>query len=271
MDTILDRLWRPMRLLVNTLTCLFLVGPMVIIIIISFSSARYLTFPPPGFSLEWYVRLFGDPRWGAAFVTSVKVMIPSGLVATALGVAAAFGLSRSKSFALRFFSSLILAPLMVPGIVAAAGIYMIFRPLQLSGTVTGLVLAHIVLTIPFVVATVLPALRLLDPQQLPAAYTLGATPRVAFVRVILPQIAPAVISALLFSMIVSFDELVVSLFLSSASLQTVTVRMYSDLMGSIDPTISAIGTLIFLFSLAVLLVNELIVAAKRPKSTAIAR
>lgn len=260
---VLDRAWKPLRWTVNALTCLFLVGPMVIVVLISFSSARYLTFPPPSFSLQWYAQLFGDPRWGAAFWTSLTIMVPTGFIATAVGVAAAFGLNRTRSITLKALTAVVMAPLVVPGIVAAAGIYMIFRPLQLAGTIPGFVLAHVTLTMPFVVATVLPALKLMDNRQLPAAYTLGARPAVAFFRVVLPQIVPAVVSALLFAMIISFDELIVSLFLSSPALQTVTVRMYSDLMGSIDPTISAIGTLIFGFALLVLFFNELVVAAKR--------
>jgi putative spermidine/putrescine transport system permease protein len=251
-------LWGAARASFNVLLCIFLLGPLVVVVIVSFSSARYLTFPPPGLSFQWYEKLFGDPNWAASFWASVKIMVPTGILSTIIGTAAAFGLHRSRSGLGRLVAGVVMAPLVVPGIVAAAGIYGVFRIWHLNGTVTGLVLAHTTLTVPFVVATVLPAIKMLDQRLVLAAYTLGASPAVAFRRIVLPLIGPAVVSGLLFAMIISFDELIVSLFLSTPHLQPVTVRMYSDVMGSVDPTISAIGTLIFVLSLAVLLIDNLL-------------
>jgi putative spermidine/putrescine transport system permease protein len=128
-----------------------------------------------------------------------------------------------------------------------------YRIWNLNGTLTGFILAHTVLTVPYVVSTVLASLQMVDEQYEKAALTLGASPWVAFRRIVLPLILPGMLSGLLFAMVISFDELVVSLFIGSPTFRPVTVQMWSDVLGDIDPTIAAIGTLLFLFSLLVLL------------------
>jgi putative spermidine/putrescine transport system permease protein len=141
----------------------------------------------------------------------------------------------------------------VPVIITAAAMFGVFRGFGLYGTLAGLIIAHTVLTIPYVVTTVLGSLHMVDEQLENAALTLGATRWSAFWRVVFPLILPAVLSGFLFAMIISFDELVVSMFISSPTLRPVTVQMWSDIRGDVDPTISAIGTVLFLFSLLALL------------------
>ncbi len=151
-----------------------------------------------------------------------------------------------------------MAPVVVPVIITAAAMFGIFRGFGLYGTLSGLVLAHTVLTIPYVVTTVLASLHMVDEQLENAALTLGATRWSAFWRVVFPLILPAVLSGFLFAVVISFDELVVSLFISSPTLRPVTVQMWSDIRGDVDPTISAIGTVLFVFSLVVLLAESLL-------------
>jgi putative spermidine/putrescine transport system permease protein len=250
--------WTIVRIAVCALIVVYLIAPMIIVLIISVSSAPFLTFPPPGFSLQWYRKLFSDPDWLDSLITSVQIMLPTGIIATAFGTAAAFGIARGRFPGAAIISSVLMAPLVVPVIITAAALYGLFGGLGLNGTLGGFILAHTVLTIPYVAATVLAALRVLDEQLEKAALTLGATYWSAFWRVVFPLILPAILSGFLFAMIISFDELVVSLFISSPILRPVTVKMWSDIRGDVNPTISAIGSLIFLFSLVVLLAESLL-------------
>ncbi len=246
-------LWRWLRIIVSTLLVIFLIAPMVIVVIISFSSAPFLMFPPPGFSLQWYHKLFADPAWVDSLTASVEIVVPTGVLAMVLGTAAALGLSRSNIPGKKLIMGLLMAPIVVPVIIIAAAIFGAFRFWNLNGTLTGFILAHTMLTVPYVVSTVLASLQMVDEQYEKAALTLGASPWVAFRRVIFPLILPGVLSGLLFAMVISFDELIVSLFIGSPTFRPVTVQMWSDVMGDINPTIAAIGTLLFLFSLLVLL------------------
>jgi putative spermidine/putrescine transport system permease protein len=246
-------LWRWLRIVVSTLLVIFLIAPMVIVVIISFSSAPFLMFPPPGFSLQWYHKLFADPAWVDSLTASVEIVVPTGILAMILGTAAALGLSRSNIPGKKLIMGLLMAPIVVPVIIIAAAIFGAFRFWSLNGTLTGFILAHTMLTVPYVVSTVLASLQMVDEQYEKAALTLGASPWVAFRRIIFPLILPGVLSGLLFAMVISFDELIVSLFIGSPTFRPVTVQMWSDVMGDINPTIAAIGTLLFLFSLLVLL------------------
>jgi putative spermidine/putrescine transport system permease protein len=245
--------WSLARQAVSALAVIYLVAPLIIVLIISFSSAPFLTFPPPGFSLQWYHNLFNNPAWSGSLITSVKILVPAALIATITGTAAAYGLVRSSFPGKTAVAALLMAPLVVPVIVTAVGIFGFFRTLGLFGTLSGLIVAHAVLTVPYVVATVSGTLIMVDKRLEQAALTLGASPWKTFRRVTLPLILPAVLSGLVFAMVVSFDELVVSLFISTPAVRPVTVEMWSNVRGAVDPTIAAVATVLFTVSLAALL------------------
>jgi putative spermidine/putrescine transport system permease protein len=245
--------WSLARQAVSALAVIYLVAPLIIVLIISFSSAPFLTFPPPGFSLQWYHNLFNNPAWSGSLMTSVKILVPAALIATITGTAAAYGLVRSSFPGKTAVAALLMAPLVVPVIVTAVGIFGFFRTLGLFGTLSGLIVAHAVLTVPYVVATVSGTLIMVDKRLEQAALTLGASPWKTFRRVTLPLILPAVLSGLVFAMVVSFDELVVSLFISTPAVRPVTVEMWSNVRGAVDPTIAAVATVLFTVSLAALL------------------
>jgi putative spermidine/putrescine transport system permease protein len=245
--------WSLARQAVSALAVIYLVAPLIIVLIISFSSAPFLTFPPPGFSLQWYHNLFNNPAWSGSLMTSVKILVPAALIATITGTAAAYGLVRSSFPGKTAVAALLMAPLVVPVIVTAVGIFGFFRTLGLFGTLSGLIVAHAVLTVPYVVATVSGTLIMVDKRLEQAALTLGTSPWNTFRRVTLPLILPAVLSGLVFAMVVSFDELVVSLFISTPAVRPVTVEMWSNVRGAVDPTIAAVATVLFTVSLAALL------------------
>ncbi len=244
--------WRALRTAVCTLVGLYILAPLVIVVIISFSAAEFLKFPPPGLSWRWYDNLFSDPDWLAAISVSLKVMIPAACLSTMLGTAASYGLIRGRVPGGSLVMGVLMLPIIVPGILTAAALFGVYSGLGLNGTLTGLIAGHTVLTLPYVVATVGATLRTLDARLEDAAATMGAPPWYAFRRVTLPLLAPAVLSGLLFAMVTSFDELIVSLFISTARVRPVAVQMWSNIRGDFDPTIAAIATLCFLFAFAAL-------------------
>jgi putative spermidine/putrescine transport system permease protein len=253
-----ERLWPSLRAAICLGIIIFLIAPMAIVVMVSFSSAPFLAFPPPGLSLQWYRKLSSSSVWFEAIATSTTIMLPSALIATAAGTAAAVGLARGRFPGGVLVASLIMAPMVVPVIITAAAMLGAFRAWGLQGTRLGLILAHTTLAIPYVVFTVLAAIRLVDDQLENAALTLGATRWRAFWRVTFPLILPAVLSGMLFAMVISFDELVVSIFLSSPTVRPVTVQMWSDVRGDVDPTIAAIGALLLAFSVGALLLETML-------------
>jgi putative spermidine/putrescine transport system permease protein len=247
--------WRAVRATLCVLVAIFLLAPLVVVVIISFSSAPFLQFPPPGLSLRWYAVLFSTPAWTNALLVSFEMLVPSSLLATAMGTAAAYALVRGRIPGATFITACLMLPLIVPGMITAAALFGIYRGMGLNGTLTGLIIGHTVLNLPYVVATVSSALRVQDARLEQAASTLGAPPWATFRRITLPLVMPAVLSSLLVAMILSFDELIVSLFVSSARVRPVAVQMWSNLMGDFDPTIAAIASVCFLFALLVLVVD----------------
>ena len=248
-----DRVTAVLRGLTIGLLMVYMLAPMVVVVVISFSSAPFLHFPPPGFSLQWYRHLFDSEAWTSSLLVSLEVMLPTAVLATVLGSAAAVGLARSHFPGTAVIGAVLMAPIVVPVIIIAAAVYTLFRVWGMNGTLHGLILAHTMLTTPYVVATVRGAMETVDRNLEQAALTLGATPWRSFWRVTFPLILPGVLSGLLFAMVVSFDELIVSMFISTPEVRPVTVQMWSDVRGAVDPTISAIATLLLAFSFIVLL------------------
>jgi len=249
------RPWRLIRAVLCCIVAVWLLAPLVVVVVISFSSAPFLQFPPPGFSMRWYDQLFSTPAWTNSLLVSVEIMVPAAFFATVLGTAASYALVRGRVPGANLIMACLMLPLIVPGMITAAALFGVYRGLGLNGTLTGLIIGHTVLCLPYVVATVTSALRVQDERLEQAAATLGASPWSAFRHVTLPLILPAVLSSLLVAMILTFDELIVSLFVSSARVRPVAVQMWSNLLGDFDPTISAIASVCFLLALLVLLAD----------------
>jgi putative spermidine/putrescine transport system permease protein len=249
------RAWRLARAILCLVVAVWLLAPLVVVVVISFSSAPFLQFPPPGFSLRWYDQLFTTPAWTNSLLVSVEIMVPAASLATVLGTAASYALVRGRVPGARLIMAGLMLPIIVPGMITAAALFGVYRGLGLNGTLTGLIIGHTVLCLPYVVATVSSALSVQDARLEQAASTLGAPPWATFRHVTLPLILPAVLSSLLLAMILTFDELIVSLFVSSARVRPVAVQMWSNLLGDFDPTIAAIASVCFLLALLVLLAD----------------
>jgi putative spermidine/putrescine transport system permease protein len=231
---------------------LFLALPIVIVVLLSFSSASYLTFPPPAFGIRWYSAYFGSRDWLASTWLSLSVAGAVVILSTTLGTLGALGLARLRGTAQAAVAALVAAPLIVPGIIAAIGIYYAFSRYRLVGTPVGLVLAHTCLAMPFVVTSVSASLAGFDRRLEQASLSLGATPWGTFRQVTLPLIRPGVLVGALFAFISSFDELIVALFLSGSGAVTLPRRMWDDLRFDIDPTIAAVSTLTIVLTAALL-------------------
>jgi putative spermidine/putrescine transport system permease protein len=226
----------------------FLIAPILAIIPLSFNSGSYFSYPLQGFSLRWYQQALTSADWQRALLNSLGIGTASTLIATCLGTLAALGLSRTQ-FPLRsLIMPIIISPMIVPIVVVAAGFYLIFAPLGLVNSYPGVVLAHAALGTPFVVITVTASLLSFDQSLLRAASGLGAKPWVAFRRVTLPLIAPAVATGSVFAFATSFDEVIVILFIGGPDQTTVPRQMWSGIRDSIDPSILAVATMLIVFA-----------------------
>ncbi len=237
------RLWLG---LVCVAVALWLVAPMFVVVPMSWNENKSLAFPPKGFSGQWYANFVSNPEWTGSFLNSLKVATLVAVAATVVGTLAAFGLDRMRSRARGALRLLLLTPLVVPGVVLGIGIYAVFLETRLVGTLPGFVLAHTVLAVPFVLVAVGASLEMFDKRLELAAASLGAGRWTIFRTVTLPLIAPGVLSGLLFAFATSFDEIIVSLFITSPYLKTLPVQIFSSITRDADPTVAAVGTILLL-------------------------
>jgi putative spermidine/putrescine transport system permease protein len=244
--------WKWIFYLLCAVIFMFLVLPIFVIIPISFSSARFLQFPPQGFSLQWYVEYFTGRNWTYATLRSFQVGALAMITATVLGTLASLAIVRGDFKGKRLVYGIILSPLIIPVIITSVALYYFFAKLHLVGTLWSLVLAHTVLAIPFVVVNVTATLQGFDITLERAALSLGANRFVTFMRVTLPLIWPGIMSGALFAFITSFDEVVVAMFLTGSK-PTLPKQMWDGIRISINPTISAVASLLIVFSIFLLL------------------
>ena len=240
------------------LVLLFLIGPLLIIVPISFSSAQYLTFPPPGLSAQWYERFLGRPEWLSSLYLSLRVAVVSTILTTVLGVLTSLALVRGRFRGKGIVYGIILSPMIVPTIITAIAVYFLFSRLDMIGSPLAMSLGHTIVALPLVVIIVSATLQGFDIRLEQAAIGLGASPLRAFLQVTLPLIAPGVVTAALFAFLTSFDELLIPLLLSGTTTQTLPVRMWNSVLMQIEPTIAAVSTFLIGVAIVVLLAANLI-------------
>ncbi|WFU11908.1 ABC transporter permease subunit (plasmid) [Rhizobium sp. CB3090] len=226
------------------LVVMFLLAPLAIIYVLSFSSSPFLIFPPPGFSLQWYEKFLTDPDWRSALFQSFKLGTIVASLALVTGTMASFALVRAKLPWKRVIFLLVLAPLMLPLILLALGLYLSMAKLGLLGSFPGLIIGHLLVCAPYTVVVLVPALRGLDRNIEHAASTLGAPPYLVVRKITLPLLLPAFIAAWLMAFLQSFDELLITLFLLGRQTQTLPIKMWSDIRIQLDPTLSAASSVI---------------------------
>ncbi|UPJ64069.1 ABC transporter permease subunit [Bradyrhizobium sp. 191] len=240
-----------------------LILPIIVVMIISFSSASYLTFPPPGFSLRWYEQFFSDSNWMRAFWTSLVVAAMSAGIAIVLGASAALGIVRSSIRGKSAIMLLLVSPIIVPPVVLGLSLYSLFLRFDLVGSVFGLAAAHAIGGLPIVVVILSASLQGVDARLEQAAAVHGASSLTVFRLVTLPAIMPGLAAATFFAFLHSFDELVLTLFLSSAELKTLPLMLWGDINYRLNPVLAVVSTLEVLLVVAGLVLARPVLATSR--------
>ena len=253
-STHLGRLW---LYIVAIAALAFLILPTLLIVPMSFTATSVLRFPPENWSMRWYRAWLADPGWRDATVISFQAATLTTAVATPLGIAAAYATRAVGGRAAHALAVMLTLPMLMPAILIGIGLYLIYVPLGFNNTLTGLVLAHISLTIPYVYVIMLTRLRDFDFRQEQAARSLGCTRLRAFLSVTLPQVRASAIAAALLAFIFSFDEGVVAYFIATGSGSTLPRRMFLALQFGIDPTIAAISSGLILLTIVVAITTQL--------------
>ena len=222
----------------------FLLFPVIVVVAISFSSATYLNFPPPGFSLQWYQKLLNDPEWLSAFWVTIRVGVLASLLATLVGVPAAFALVRHAIPGKSLLNAIILSALVTPPIVSAIGVFIMYVPLGLVNSPIGLACAHAVAGIPFVVINTAASLRSADQDLERAAIIHGASPLAAVVRITLPIVSPGIVVGFILSFVHSAHELLIASFVLGGVGKPISVKMWSQVQSTTDPSVTAASTVL---------------------------
>jgi putative spermidine/putrescine transport system permease protein len=267
-----DTLMRLTRLTyrgVIILAYLVMLLPVFLLILTSFFKDTIITFPPSGFSLEWYANAIDREEFLSGFFVSFKVAALATIIGVPLGMAAALALTRSAIRGKQAITTFLLGPIIVPGIVAGTALYLTFLLAQnqldmdIVGTLPGLVAAHILLTIPWTVRVATAGLQGLDKSIEEAAANLGARPWTVFVRVTLPMMRPAIVAASMFSFIQSFENLELTLLLVGPGMSTLPIAMLNYLEFQIDPTLAAVATIQVVVIAAMMLITDRYVKLSR--------
>jgi putative spermidine/putrescine transport system permease protein len=271
-----QRVWHYTYLGFCAFVLFFLVAPLIVVIPLSFTSGAFLSFTPEmlrldpeAFSLRWYRMLMGDcsdktittvcsDKWKIGAINSLFIAVFATLLSTGFGTLAALGLSRPEMPYRKLIMALMISPLIVPLIITASGMFLFFSKVDLAFSFLGLILAHAVLGLPFVVITVTATLTGFDTSLTRAALSLGSNPIRNFFKIQMPLIMPGVISGALFAFITSFDEVVVVLFVGGPDQLTLPRQMWAGIRQEISPTILSAATVLVLVAIMLLASVEML-------------
>lgn len=254
----------------STFTYAVILLPVAAVVWLSFFDQDAPSFPPPGYTLRWYVNAWDKRQFARGFVLSLEIALAAAAIGVTLGTAAALALARGRfGLARAPLAALLLGPLAVPGVVLGTALYIVYvrvddaLDLQLAATLPGLIAAHVLLTIPWTVRLVGASLQGAPDATEEAAANLGARPWTVFRRITLPALRPAIVAATLFSFIQSFENLELTLFLTGPGRVTLPVEMLNYLTFRIDPTLAAVATLQVVLVAALMLVTDRFVSLSR--------
>ena len=256
--TPMERIWYYLLWVFSGAVFFFLLVPILVVLPLSFNPISFFSYPMPGFSLRWYEDYLFRQNWQLATRNSFLIATLTMVLATALGTLAALGLNRATFKFKPVIVGILIAPLVVPVIITACGVYFFFSWLGLTSSLTGLVIAHTVLATPFVVIIVTATLSGFDLNLVRAAASLGASPVRIFYTVIMPLIMPGLISSAVFAFVTSFDEVVIVNFIASVEQHTLTREIWKGIREELSPTVLAVSTIMVLISIVVLTAIELL-------------
>jgi putative spermidine/putrescine transport system permease protein len=232
----------------------FLVLPIFAVVPASFNRTSFIRLPPETWSWRWYVAFLNDPEWSSSLLVSLKVGVLSTALAVVLGTVAALAIERVGSRTRAVLLAMVLSPLVVPVIMTSIALYYVLRPIGLHGTLLGLALGHTLLALPFVVVNVSLSLRGINPNSLRAAEGLGASALHAFRTITLPLILPGLAGGATFAFITSFDEVVISIFLSGVQAKTLPVKIWETIRVEFTPVTAVAATILLVVTMVLFLI-----------------
>jgi putative spermidine/putrescine transport system permease protein len=247
----------------NALIYLFLVAPILVVVIVSFGGAAFLQFPPKSLSLRWYTGLGEYPDFLYSFWLSLVLATATSGVATAIGTPGAFALARYRFPGRSLLSALVMSPLVLPGLITGIALLQFFSLFRTEPSFWRLLIGHVVVTVPYVVRSVQAVLVGFDPSLEEAARGLGADPWTATRLITLPLIKPGLVAGAVFAFILSFDNVVVSIFLTTPRLVPLPIQIYNYVESSAKPIIASISTVQIAVIIILLLVAEKVVGFSR--------
>jgi putative spermidine/putrescine transport system permease protein len=242
--------------LITWISLIYILIPMLVIIPASFTGANYPSFPPHGLSIQWYTKLIHRPEYITAFFVSIKFALLTAIFSIVLGTLSSLAIAKYNLPGKSYLVSFLTAPLSVPQLVLGVSLLIYFTPLALSGTSTGLFLAHLIISVPYVIRLVLTGLSGFDYTLERAAMILGANPFQVFWKVTMPLITPAILSGGMFAFLTSFDNVTVSLFLTSGDVRTLPIVVFQHMQDTYDPLTAAVSTVVVLISVILILILE---------------
>jgi putative spermidine/putrescine transport system permease protein len=246
-----------------TFAVVFMMTPLVVTVVASFGSAAVFTLPPPDWSLRWYENLPRLRGLMPALVTSVQIAALSTAIALVLGTMCAVGLARGRIPGSQAIISFLISPLMLPGLVIGIALLQFFRELGLRDAWTSLLLAHVVITLPYVARTVIGSLTLFDFTLLDAARTLGCSYAGAIRKVLIPSLAPAFLTSGMFAFLASMDNYSISIFFTDAWTKTLPIQVLQFVEERPDPTIAAISAGLIVLAVLAMIVGDRLVGIRR--------
>ncbi|HVW51282.1 MAG TPA: ABC transporter permease [Trinickia sp.] len=246
----------PFALAFHALVIAFVLAPLIIVVLVAFTPDETLTLPTHGISLRWFRAIMNYPDFITAFFTSIKLAFVSATLSLALALPAGLAIARARFPGRDFLNALLLSPLVIPGLVLGIALLRFFALIGATGSFAWLVLAHTVIVTPFVLRLVLAAATGLDRSVEHAAQSLGASGWTTFRRITLPMIVPGITGGWLLAFINSFDELTMSIFVTSPQTVTLPVRMYMYATESIDPMMASVSTLVIFVTAAAMLLLD---------------
>jgi putative spermidine/putrescine transport system permease protein len=235
---------------------LFILLPIVIVVVMSFNDARYFAFPPAELSVRWYARGVTRAEWRSAFFDSLWIAGVTALIANPVGILTSLALHRGRFRGREVLSNFFMAPLILPQILLGLALLFMLARLGLLGSPVPLILGHVLITFPYVMRVLLSSLGSVPPSVEEVAQTMGADELTTTLRITLPIIKPALMSGMVFAFILSFDNIMISLFLAAARNITLPIKILNTLEETADPTIAAISSIFVLLTLGLLLLVE---------------
>jgi putative spermidine/putrescine transport system permease protein len=242
---------------------LFILAPLLVTVAISVSNTAYVVFPPRGFTLSWYLKVLQDEDFQASLSFSAMLAVAATCGALLLGVPAAFAVTRHEFPGRAAASAILLSPLIFPVLITGVALLQLFATIGSDNTPLNMLIAHVLVTTPYVVRTVSASLTLVDTTLEDAARTLGAGRWRVFRRIIIPQVAPGLAAGALFAFMVSFDNFPVSLWLADAQHNPVPLLVFQMIGNVFEPSIAAISTLMIMLAMIIVVVLERVMGLQR--------